>query len=39
MIVNPGNFELVILTKNKSGDIPTRFFIGTDFVSIKKSVK
>ena len=39
MIVNPDKFKSVILTKNKSDDIPTRFSIGTDIVPIEKSVK
>ena len=39
MIVNPDKFKSIILTKNKSDDIPTGFSIGTDIVSIEKSVK
>ena len=39
MIVNPDKFESVILTKNKSDDIPTGFSIGIDIASIEKSVK
>ena len=39
MIVNPDKFKSTILTKNKSDDIPTGFSIGTDIVSIEKSVK
>ena len=39
MIVNPDKFKSVILTKNKSDDIPAGYFIGTDIVSIEKSVK
>ena len=38
-ILNPGKFKSIILTKNKSDDIPTEFSIGTDIVSIEKSVK
>ena len=32
-------FKSIILTKNKSDDIPTGFSIGTDIVPIEKSVK
>ena len=39
IIVNPDKFKSIILTKNKSGDIPTGFSIATDIVSIEKSVK
>ena len=39
MIVNPDKFKSIILTKNKLDDMPTAFSIGTDIVSIKKSVK
>ena len=39
MIVNPDKFKSIILTKNKSDDIPTGFSIGTDIVPIEKSVK
>ena len=39
MIVNPNKFKLIILTKNKSGDVPTGISIGTDIVSVEKSVK
>ena len=39
MIVNPEKFKSIILTKTKSDDIPTRFSIGTDIVSIEKSEK
>ena len=39
MIVNPDKFKSIILTKNKSDDIPTGFSNGTDIVSIEKSVK
>ena len=39
MIVNPDKFKSVILTKNKSDDVPTGLSIGTDIVSIEKSVK
>ena len=43
MIVNPDKFKSIILTKNKSDDMPTRFSIGTDIgteiVFIEKSVK
>ena len=38
-IVNPDKFKSVILTKNKSDDVPTGLSIGTDIVSIEKSVK
>ena len=38
-ILNPDKFKSIILTKNKSDDIPTEFSIGTDIVSIEKSVK
>ena len=38
-IVNLDKFKSIILTKNKSDDIPTGFSIGTDIVSIEKSVK
>ena len=38
-IVNPDKFKSIILTKNKSDDIPTGFSIGTDIVPIEKSVK
>ena len=38
MIVNPDKFKSIILTKNKSNDIPTGFSIGTDIVPIEKSV-
>ena len=38
MIVNPVKFKSIILTKNKSDDIHTGFSIGTDIVSIEKSV-
>ena len=39
MIVNLDKFKSIILTKNKSDDIPTGFSIGTDIVPIEKSVK
>ena len=39
MIVNPGKFKSIILTKNNSDHIPTGFSIGIDIVSIEKSVK
>ena len=39
MIVNPDKFKSIVLTKNKSDDIPTGFSIGTDIVPIDKSVK
>ena len=39
MIVNPDKFKSIILTKNKSEDIPVGFSIGTDIASIEKSVK
>ena len=39
MIVNPDKLKSIILTKNKSDDIPTGFSNGTDIVSIEKSVK
>ena len=39
MIVNPDKFKSIILTKNKSDDIPTGFSVGTDIVSMEKSVK
>ena len=39
MIVNPDKFKSIILTKNKSDDIPTGFSIGTDIVPSEKSVK
>ena len=39
MIVDPDKFKSIILTKNKSDDVPTGFSIGTDIVSIEKSVK
>ena len=39
MIVNPDKFKSVILTKNKSDDIPTGFSTGTDIDPIEKSVK
>ena len=39
IIANPNKFKLIILTKNKSGDIPTGISIGTDIVSVEKSVK
>ena len=39
MIVHPDKFKSIILTKNKSDNMPTRFSIGTDIVFIKKSVK
>ena len=38
-IVNPDKFKSVILTENKSDDVPTGLSIGTDIVSIEKSVK
>ena len=38
MIVNPDKFKSIILTKNKSDVIPTGFSVGTDIVSIEKSV-
>ena len=37
MIVYPGKFKSIILTKNKSENISTGFPIGTDIVSIEKS--
>ena len=39
MIVNPKKFKSIILTKNKSDDIPTGLCVGTDIVSIEKSVR
>ena len=39
MIANPDKFKSVILTKDKSDDIPTGFSIGTDIVFIENSVK
>ena len=39
MIVNNDKFKSIILSKNKSDDIPTGFFIGTCIVPIEKSVK
>ena len=39
IIVNPNKIKSIILTKNKSDDIPTGFSIGTDIFSIEKSVK
>ena len=38
-IVNLDKFKSIILTKNKSDNIPTGFSNGTDIVSIEKSVK
>ena len=38
-IVNPDKCISIILTKNKSDDIPTRFPIGTVIVSVEKSLK
>ena len=38
-IVNPDKCISIILTKNKSGDIPNGFPIATDIVSVEKSVK
>ena len=38
MIVNPDKFKSIILSENKSDDIPTGFSVGTDIVSIGKSV-
>ena len=39
MIVNPDKFKSIIVTKNKSDDMPTVFSIDTDIVSIERSVK
>ena len=39
MTVNLDKFKSIVLTKNKSDDIPTGFSIATDIVSIEKSVK
>ena len=39
MVVNPNKFKLIILTKNKSDDVPIGISIGTDIVSVKKPVK
>ena len=39
MIVNPEKLKSIILTKNKSDDIPTGLSIGTDIVSIEKSLR
>ena len=39
MIANPDKFKSIILTKNKSDDIPNGPSIGTDIVSTEKSVK
>ena len=39
MIVNNDKFKSIILSKNKSDDIPTGFFIGSCIVSIEKPVK
>ena len=39
MIVNPDKFLSIILTKNKSDNIPTGFSVGRDIVSVEKSVK
>ena len=39
MIVNPDKFKSIVLSENKSDDIPTGFSVGTDIVSIGKSVK
>ena len=38
-IVNSDIFKSYISTKNKSDDMPTGFSIGTDIVSLEKSVK
>ena len=38
-IVNPDKCISIILTKNKSCDIPNGFPIATDIVSVEKSVK
>ena len=39
MIVNPDKFKSIIVTKNKSDDMPTVFSIDADIVSIERSVK
>ena len=39
MIVNPEKLKSIILTKNKSGDIPAGLSIGTDIVSTEKSLR
>ena len=36
IIANPDKFKSIILTNNKSDNIPTGFSIGTDIVSIEK---